>query len=339
MTSDADFGDDLLARARRAPLSEAEERRLRELLASSSESRLLYEAGCAFDREAPVQAGDDARLERMLSAVENRHAPASHAPAPGRTQPKRLGRALATGLFLGTAAVAAVELSRALLMPGHAGNGRSAAPPSSSAALPPAVRGAKSPFAPPTDGELSDAPSTPIASAPAIAPSVHAAAPAERPVAPAERTAPELAAPLAPPSAFGSARFEAVPEPPAVRPSAIELFSAANRARVAGDAALAIATYRRLEAEYPSSSEAVTARLSLGMLHLQSGAPALALEQFRAYRSATRGPGLAEALFGEARALGRLGRRDEERALLRELLEKFPRSAYASAAQKRLAEP
>ena len=322
MTHDPDFTDDLLARARRAPLSEAEERRLRELLASSAESRLLYEAGCAFDREAPVQAGDDARLERMLREVEKRSE-----PAPRRSQPQRLGRALATGLLLGTAAVAAVELGRAVLMPGHAGSVRPAAPPSESQAprVPPAPQLGPAPAAPvrePADPSASATPASPAQPAP-----------------PHGSHAPIVALPL-PPAAVGSAGFDALPPVPAVeRATASQLFAEANRARVAGKLESAITTYRRLELEYPQSNEAVTARLSLGMLYLQTGAPGLALEQLQAYRAVSRGPALAEALFGEARALGRLGRREEERARLRELLEKFPRSAYAAAAEKRLAEP
>jgi TolA-binding protein len=323
MTRDPDFSDDLLARARRAPLSEAEERRLRELLASSVESRLLYEAGCAFDREAPVQAGDDARIEHMLRHVEKRAEPAP------RRQPQRLGRALAMGLLLGTAAVAAVELGRVVFTPGHVGDVRTAAAPSASpparlvAPLPAPVRNDVAPLA-------SSAPSAAVPSSPARA--------AVRPATRADTAA--LAPVPTPPADVESSETEPSPAvPDGDHPTASQLFSLANRARVAGEVDSAISTYRRLELEYPQSSEAVTARLSLGMLYLQKGAAERALEQFKAYRAVAHGPALAEALFGEARALERLGRREEERARLRELLEKFPRSAYAAAARKRLDEP
>jgi TolA-binding protein len=327
MTRDPDFSDDLLARARRAPLSEAEERRLRELLGSSVESRLLYEAGCAFDREAPVQAGDDARLEHMLRQVEKRTQLAPRRP------PQRLGRALAMGLLLGTAAVAAVELGQVVFTPGHAGDVRTAAAPSVAApaasARPPA----------PVQNELvhPEATSTPSAVVPAPSARAVRTAPGRRAV-PADTSA--LApAPTPPPEEIESRQAEPTPAvPEGARPTASQLFSQANRARVAGELDSAISTYRRLELEYPQSSEAVTARLSLGMLYLQNGAAERALEQFKAYRAVAHGPALAEALFGEARALERLGRRDEERARLRELLEKFPRSAYAAAARKRLDE-
>jgi TolA-binding protein len=327
MTRDPDFSDDLLARARRAPLSEGEARRLRELLASSVESRLLYEAGCAFDREAPVQAGDDARLEQMLRQVEERADPTP------RRQPQRLGRALATGLLLGTAAVAAVELGQAVFMPGHTGDVRTAAAPS----VAPPARVAPPGVAVPSDLAQATAPSA--LAVVVSAPSARVVLPATgRPVAQADSAA---LAPVSTPLPAQVESREGAPSPAVgegERPTAPQLFSLANRARVAGEVDSAISTYRRLELEYPHSSEAVTARLSLGMLYLQNGAPERALEQFNAYRAVAHGPALAEALFGEARALERLGRREDERERLRELLEKFPRSAYAAAARRRLDE-
>jgi outer membrane protein assembly factor BamD (BamD/ComL family) len=46
---------------------------------------------------------------------------------------------------------------------------------------------------------------------------------------------------------------------------------------------------------------------------------------------------MAEALWGEEQALQQLGRPSEERAVLEELLQNYPRSAYVAAAEKRLA--
>ena len=53
--------EDLLVRARRQQLDDADERRLELSLSSSRELSLLYEAGVGFDAEASVLPGDEAR--------------------------------------------------------------------------------------------------------------------------------------------------------------------------------------------------------------------------------------------------------------------------------------
>jgi hypothetical protein len=47
---------------------------------------------------------------------------------------------------------------------------------------------------------------------------------------------------------------------------------------------------------------------------------------------------MPEAIWGESQALRRLGRADEERGALQELLDGYPQSAYSAAARKRLSE-
>jgi TolA-binding protein len=116
-------------------------------------------------------------------------------------------------------------------------------------------------------------------------------------------------------------------------PTAIELFSAASRARVRGELDEAIRLSRELADRFPASPEAATVHLSLGMLYLQAGQPQRALDEFRSGPSAHRP---AEALWGESQALRRLGRIAEERAVLETLLERYPRAAYVAAARKRL---
>ena len=74
MTDLSDLGEDMLARARRGTLEPEEQRELRELLAESSEARLLFDAGSVFDREAVVLPGDDLRVEKMIRAVRARDA-------------------------------------------------------------------------------------------------------------------------------------------------------------------------------------------------------------------------------------------------------------------------
>lgn len=157
------------------------------------------------------------------------------------------------------------------------------------------------------------------------------------PAAPSDSAAPEPAPPAARPAA--KPRASTAPAEPALdeaRPAAPELFAAANRARSRGDTALAMALYRQLQSEHPSSGEARASRLSLGMLQLQRAEAAAALEQLRQYRAESPGGMTAEALFGEADAYRQLGRRDDERRALSELVARFPQSAYAVAAAKRL---
>jgi TolA-binding protein len=146
----------------------------------------------------------------------------------------------------------------------------------------------------------------------------------------------------APPSAPAEARS---PEPsratalPATR-SAAELFSEANRARRAGDMAQAARGYRELTQRYPGSAEALVARVSVGRLLLDRlGNARGALAEFDVYlNNASHRALREEALIGRAVALGRLGRRSEERAAWRTLLRVFPSSTHATRARARLDE-
>jgi TolA-binding protein len=72
------------------------------------------------------------------------------------------------------------------------------------------------------------------------------------------------------------------------------------------------------------------------MLLLRQGQAGRALGEFEAYERGS-GASRAEALWGKAQALQKLGRASDEKAALRELVEKYPHAAYTAAAQKRLA--
>src|SRR6185503_8782686 len=98
-------------------------------------------------------------------------------------------------------------------------------------------------------------------------------------------------------------------------PTAPELFSAANQARVRGDLTEAIRITRDLVDHFPDSAEAQASRVSLGMLYLQTQQPALALPEFR-HGGDSR---TAEAMWGECQALRALGQGDEERSALKAL--------------------
>jgi TolA-binding protein len=164
-----------------------------------------------------------------------------------------------------------------------------------------------------------------------------------------EQRAPEskrrASAALRPSAPDARPRLEGEPEtqsstsprrPPAASPEPAgpnELFVKANRARRSGQTGRAMHLYQQLQSRHPGSAEAQHANLTLAELYLQNGSPTAALDHFRRYRGRALA---AEALWGEARALRRLGRSAEERRGLQNLIERFPGSAYADAARKRL---
>lgn len=118
--------------------------------------------------------------------------------------------------------------------------------------------------------------------------------------------------------------------------SADALFREANAARRAGDNAMARALYLRLELDFPSSTEAQLAHISLGNLLLRMGRAAEAERQFAGY-SGSRAALAQEALVGRARSLDALGRDVDERRVWQALLSNYPDSVYVAQARKRLA--
>jgi TolA-binding protein len=268
-----------------------------------------------------VLPGDEARIEAMVRAVQQRR---SRRSAP--VQARRVWLALVAGILVGGTAIAVVTVSKSLLEPAPppaTGNGparearvQAGAPKAARHESADAIRQVPlhSPVAPPRPLHRGRA----ALGAPTI-----------------PRTVPESSTPSAPTSSPNIASPK--PEPGAA--TAGELFKAANQARMQADSARAIALYQRLQAEFPNSAEALSARLSLGMLYLRSGQANTALEQFRAYRALSHGSTVGDALWGESQALRQLGQRTAERRALEELLERFPDSVYAAAAKKRLAEP
>ncbi len=331
MSADRDFVDDLLVLARRGALSETEQRRLRDALGASAEARLMHGAGRVFDLEGAVVPGDDTRIELIARRVEKRaRARGTRNPLLRRVILPMLAGALITGVAFG-----ALELWRAFASAEHA-------KPALHSAAAPAVAAAAS-------VEVSDAPVTGTsanANATALPSSAAAANSAAAPSA-GLRALAVNAVPAASQSAAASAPATAAPEnsatarfadaEPGASSNAAELFARANQARIRGDSAAAVGLYHQLELAFPSSSEARTAHLSLGLLALQQGRASEALNEFRSYRQfAASGPTLAEAFWGEARALRALGRTEEERGALSTLVAEYPNSAYAPAAQQRL---
>jgi TolA-binding protein len=117
--------------------------------------------------------------------------------------------------------------------------------------------------------------------------------------------------------------------------SAAEMFARANRSRQSGQIDGAIATYRQLEQRYPSSNEANVAHVSLGRALLDRD-PKGALVELDRYLAGPNHDLREEALTLRARALGSLGRRDDERAAWQTLLSEHPDSLYAPRAKERI---
>ncbi|HEX2877165.1 MAG TPA: tetratricopeptide repeat protein [Polyangiaceae bacterium] len=290
------FVEDLSVLARRGALPGAAEGAFADALSSSATLSTAHRVGLDFDQIVAVRAGDDALIAAMATRALSRTAVKS----TRRWGSRALLLAAALALASSAAAWWRLTPSAPTPAPTPAETGRAVALRS---ALP----------APPT---------VPIPSA-----SNDAAVPPS--------PSPEVG------SAAGSSRAPttraAGPESKAgVLDSADALFREANAARRAGDNAMARALYLRLQLDFPASSEAQLAHVSLGNLLLRMGRAAEAEQQFSGY-SGARGALAQEALVGRARSLGALGRDADERRVWLELLSSYPDSVYAGQARKRLA--
>ena len=124
---------------------------------------------------------------------------------------------------------------------------------------------------------------------------------------------------------------------PSLPPTASALLASGAAARARGDRAAAVAFFRQLQIQYPAATESQVGLVSSGQLLLDGGDFSGALAAFRAYRERVpAGPLVEEALDGTARALAGLGRANEERTVWREMITRFPGSAYLSRATRRL---
>lgn len=176
--------------------------------------------------------------------------------------------------------------------------------------------------------------SEPAATSPSVAVTSLPDAVETKPTASAPATAPTTTAP-------SPARAQDVPAAaPKIQEDAAQLFERANTARRGGDHAAAETLYRRLVDAYPASREAMTSRVILGRMQLAQGAAVEALASFDAYLAGAPHGALEEqALIGRAQSLESLGRRSEERAAWRALLEAFPSTASRRTALERAATP
>ncbi len=120
--------------------------------------------------------------------------------------------------------------------------------------------------------------------------------------------------------------------------SASEMFAAAKLAKARGDAAEALRLSKQIEEFFPNSPEGIESHITLGLLYLAREQPALALQEFATFRRIGPPEMKAEAYFGQAQALRRLARYDDERTVLEELITNYARSIYVAAARARLSE-
>jgi hypothetical protein len=310
MKHDGDLTD-LLSEARRRPLSREEEARLEELVERSPEARILHYAGWAFDRDSSAREGDDVLIAKLAARATDRAAkPVAVLPTRRRRGP--LLTLVAAALALAGTAGAGAGVVYLVRAPERAPGVAKVASNATTAGNRTKPSG-RAPFTPP------DLVSTTESAPGAPAPAVPALAPIDAPVAPSP-------APASQP--------KRTPTAPDLL-SAKALFGGANKKRLAGDTAGAIALYKLLAERHPGSAEANLAELSLGKLMLATGDAAGALLHFRLAQASGGALG-SEALWGEVQAQKMLGRASDERAALERLLSAYPDGAYAKAARKRL---
>lgn len=276
-------------------------------------------AGCRFELRARQDfagvAGELPPAVLVKSPVASGHRASSPDLAP-RIVSRHRGRARRKVWLLGLAAALVGSVSLAALVARVVGSPSGVATPS---VVRPAPRAHAAPGAP-------------------------ASSPNEGPIAlddlPLPEPSSEAAVATAPGPRAASVRAAAVDPAIVTRksPSAAELFQSANQARRDGNASRAIALYRSLEAEHPSSEEARLSYATLARMLLDRGDARSALEGFDHYLS-NGGSALGEeALVGRALALQKLGGGDAEAAAWRDVLGRFPRSVHARLARSRLAD-
>jgi len=287
-------------------LSDTEQWRLEQHLAVCSSCRLEQHVGADFDEICGLRAGDDVLVADLADKVVRRRL-----GLRGRGRPRALWMAGAAAcVFFAAAAAAGVLLDH---------------------------RVAPQVSAPVT--------SIPVASQPAVRGRAGLAAKAEPSLTETEAPTAIPAATAAPDTRRGqrshAVRVASAPPAEVVTPedTASSLFASANGERRHSHAAAAIAIYQELQSRFPASEEARVSHVSLGRLLLERSMWSEGLSQLDDYLATVPDGMLApEALFGKARALGMLGRLDEERSQWVALLTKFPDSVYAAQARRRIEE-
>ncbi len=306
---DRGSGEDLLARARRGGLSEAEQGDLEQALETSAALKAAFAVGTDFDRLATVRAGDDELIARAAAgALHLRSAKLSRRPVRASRPPARR-LAWAVGVAATCAAMSAAAAWSGIVRPILATRTEVVVSAPAKAAEPERVRQRRLGHA--TAAQDEDTAATP--SSPPDDPVSPAPLPSSHPTARAEVTAP-------------------------TRATAQALFRKANAARRQGASAGALDLYVQLQRAFPESDEARLSHVSMGTLLLAAGRAAEADRQLSQYLSSGGGALAEEAMVGRARCLEQLGRADDERQLWTDLLRVSPSSVYANQARQRIAQ-
>lgn len=316
-------------------LDELKDRERRGLLGLADRERLEAHraicATCRFERQIPRMLFREAEMPvdaAVLDRIVSGAMAAAQAPAP-RKRP----RSRTATIALASAAALVAGLAMAAVMQGRADTssplgteGVTAqvtgqfAKAEAERAEEAAAEAKADPIPLPIEAEA--LPSTPKAAEAPPALSIKKSTPASRGSGPATQL----------PSPMDEARGEA----PAM--TAAELFARANQARLRGADDEALSLYRDLSERFPTSREALTSRVALGRLLLDSGRDAReALALFDAYLLASPdGTLVEEALLGRALSFERLGDSAGERDAWRALLERRPDSVHGDRARTKL---
>ncbi|HZL17893.1 MAG TPA: tetratricopeptide repeat protein [Polyangia bacterium] len=290
---------ELVIRSRRGRLSQAEGLSLQAHLASCATCRLSRRVLSDFGEMSAVDPRDDVRIERLASLARGW---TKGRPRPRHRRTVRRFRLLA---FAAGVALLAGSASAAIWL-----------------------RHRPAPIAATERGSLAATHPGPAHHAIAIRPA-GLQPEALPPVAP---VTPQAAAPIQARRHDLRALFDGA------RPTPAMLLRRAGDAQRGGDRPAALALYRQLRRDYPTSPEALLATVPLGKLLLARD-PRASLVELDAYlRSAPAGALVPEALYARARALETLGDAAGERQTWDRLLAGFPDSAYAPIGRRRLAE-
>lgn len=298
-----DCRGELLARVRRGLASAQEQTAFEAHLNSCESCSMTLELMSDFDAVGGPESTDWERVALLAGAAAATH---GRRLSPAFRAPRKIGRlALAALVLTGVAAAAvAVRLSSESLLPSE----------------------------PAQYGDVATSGDSATASVPdsEVGAELETLAGENSTTADSLSEEPTPAAAVVPPNA--ASRFSLPTD------SAKVAYKAANDARREGRTGEAIAGYQRLQRHFPGSPEARASQVSLGGLLLRTGSSSGALKQFDAYLIVNGGQLAAEALFGRAQALRALGRFGEEAQNLDRLLKNYPKSAYATHAQRRLLE-
>jgi TolA-binding protein len=291
---------DLAVRERRGQLTPNEQRSLEAHVVACESCRVVREIGGSFDAPETPELDDGARIQRLARAAETW---SKRGRVPRRRTPasilRRRGLMLLAACIVLCCGVAAAALGRR-----------------------PWLRASVFGSSESRTAETSKTPATMRPSA------VDSPPKAEEPPAATQGEPPGPPAPRPRHADHGASA-------PDDTPSA--LFRAANDARRRSDAKGAVALYRKLQRQFPTSPESDLSAIPLGMLLLDGHSPKEAYEQFDRAAVVLGGAFRPEALYGRARALAAMGDEAGERRSWQQLVDEFPACPYAESARRRLA--